>query len=310
MFIGFDTSNYTTSVAAFDSKRMIQHKKLLDVKAGERGLRQSEALFQHTVNIPALFDRLKDDLNYPLGVKAIAVSNRPRSVEGSYMPCFLAGESAASACAALLGVTLYKTSHQTGHILAALYSAGRLDLVNEPFISFHLSGGTTEALLVKPDNNEIIKVTAVAQSLDLKAGQVVDRTGVLLGLKFPCGAELDKMAAESDAEFNIKPSMKGLDCSLSGVENKVKKMLADSLGKNDIAKFAVCSVCAAVDAMTDGILKEYGNLPVVFAGGVSSNSMLRKKLGERYNAYFAERDFSCDNAAGVAVYAKLKFEKG
>ena len=304
MFLGIDTSNYTTSLALFDGKNIIQRKKVLTVKKGERGLRQSDAVFQHTVNMPLLMN----ELDFSSGIDSVGVSTRPRSVEGSYMPCFLVGENAATAVSKTCNVPLYKTSHQVGHILAALYSAERLDLINEKFIAFHLSGGTTEALIVTPDKDDIVKCTLVASSSDLKAGQAVDRTGVLLGLDFPCGKELDALSEKSDREFNIKPSMQGLNCSLSGVENKVKKMLENNESREDIAKFALSFVSASVLEMCKRVIKEYGELPILFSGGVSSNSLLRKTINENLNAYFAESEFSLDNASGTAVYAYLKNE--
>lgn len=303
MFVGFDTSNYTTSVALFDGENIIQRKKLLSVKKGEKGLRQSDAVFQHTVNMPELINSL--DLQN-ISVDAVGVSNKPRNAEGSYMPCFLVGENVATAVSAFLNSPVFKTSHQVGHILSALYSAGRLDLINEQFIAFHLSGGTTEALLVTPDVDEIIKAEIIAQSSDLKAGQAVDRAGVMLGLQFPCGKELDRLTLESSKEFKYKPSFKGLDCSLSGIENKAQKMFNDGEDYADIAKFVISSVVNAVDLMLEKIILEYGNLPVVFSGGVSSNSILQKIIKEKYGAYFAKPEFSCDNATGTAIFAYLK----
>lgn len=304
MFLGIDTSNYTTSLALFDGENIIQRKKVLTVKKGERGLRQSDAVFQHTVNMPLLMN----ELDFSSGIDSVGVSTRPRSVEGSYMPCFLVGENVATAVSKTSNVPLYKTSHQVGHILAALYSVKRLDLINKKFIAFHLSGGTTEALIVTPDNDGIVKCTLVASSSDLKAGQAVDRTGVLLGLDFPCGKELDALSEKSDREFKIKPSMQGLNCSLSGAENKVKKMMADNESREDIAKFVLSFVSASVLEMCKRVIKEYGEFPILFSGGVSSNSLLRKTINDNLDAYFAESEFSLDNASGTAVYAYLKNE--
>ena len=306
MYVGFDTSNYTTSIAVYNEGRIIQRKKLLEVKQGERGLRQSDAVFQHVVNLPKLADSLAEEIDFKGNMKAVAVSTRPRNIEGSYMPCFLVGENAAGGASDLCGMPLHKTSHQVGHILAALYSVNRLDLIEKPFIAFHVSGGTTEALLVTPDNDEIIKAELIAESTDLKAGQAVDRAGVLMGLKFPCGVELDKMAQSSDKEYKIKPSMQGLNCSLSGVENKVKKMLENGEAHNDIAKFVISYICATLDEMASRLLEKYGDLPLVFAGGVMSNSIINKTLREKYGAYFAAPEYSSDNAAGIAIYAYLK----
>ncbi len=304
MYIGFDTSNYTTSVAAFDGEKITQAKRILSVKQGERGLRQSEAVFQHTVNLPSLIGAL--DFNI---VDAVGVSTKPRNAEGSYMPCFLVGAGVAKAVAKTASSPLYETSHQVGHILAALYSAGRLDLINEKFIAFHLSGGTTEALLVSPHTEEIIKAEIIAESLDLKAGQAIDRTGVMLGMRFPCGKELDELSKKSGKVFSVKPSMKGADCSLSGIENKARGMLEAGEAKEDIARFVLEYISETVLAMLDELFKNYGRRHVIFSGGVSSNSLLREKLNNYHDVYFAKPEFSLDNAAGTAIYAYLKDKK-
>ena len=304
MYIGFDTSNYTTSVALFDGKNVVNKKKLLAVKQGERGLRQSEAVFQHTVNMPELISELKFDEK----IDAVGVSTRPRNIDKSYMPCFLVGVNNAVSFSKSLGVDLYKTSHQIGHILSALYSVDRLDLINERFIAFHVSGGTTEALLVEPNENEIIKATVIAQSLDLKAGQAIDRTGVLLGLTFPCGKKLDEMSLKCEKEFRHRLSFKNLDCSLSGVENKVKNMVGNT-NENEIAKFVITYIADTIDKMTENIIDKYGNLPLVFAGGVMSNTIINERISKKYNAYFAKPELSCDNAVGIAIYAYLKDKK-
>lgn len=303
MYLGFDTSNYTTSVALFDGSEITQVKKLLNVNAGERGLRQSDAVFQHTVNIPELLLQLSDE-KYSLN--AVGVSTRPRNVDGSYMPCFLVGKANALSVSRFSGVPLFETSHQLGHILAALYSCGKLDLINERFFAFHISGGTTEALLIEPDDDEIIKASTIACSTDLKAGQAIDRAGVMMGLEFPCGKELDRLSLLSDADYKIKPSMNNLNCSLSGVENKAKRMFENGECRENISKFVLSCISSAIMEMTKRILKEYGNLPLVFAGGVMSNTLIKNNIKLKYNAYFAAPEFSCDNAAGTAIYAYLK----
>lgn len=301
MYIGFDTSNYTTSIATFDGVNVKQSKKLLTVKKGERGLRQSDAVFQHTCNIPALINDLAID-----NIEAVGVSTRPRNVEGSYMPCFLVGQSVATSVAKVGNVSLYETSHQVGHILASLYSVDRLDLINDKFIAFHLSGGTTEALLVSPDENDIISAEVVSASTDLKAGQAIDRTGVMLGMTFPCGKELDALSKKSDRVFKIKPTMLGMNPSISGVENKANAMIDKGENAEDVAKYVLTYVAETVSSMLKAVIDKYGDMPIVFSGGVSSNSLLREIIRERYNAYFADTEFSLDNAAGVAIYAYLK----
>lgn len=304
MYLGFDTSNYTTSVALFDGENMYQARQLLNVKNGERGLRQSDAVFQHTVNMPVLLNDIKCDMK---NIRAVAVSTRPRNVEGSYMPCFLVGKNNAVCASSVAGAALYETSHQVGHILAALYSIDRLDFIHEHFIAFHVSGGTTEALLIEPHKEEIIRATVIAQSTDLKAGQAIDRAGVMMGYTFPCGKILDELSLKSDKEFKIKPSMIGLDCSLSGVENKAKAMLDKGDNHEDIAKFVLSYISSTIDKMTEKLLDEYGNLPIVYAGGVMSNTLIKSNITSKYNnAYFAKPAYSCDNACGIAIYAYLK----
>lgn len=301
MFVGFDTSNYTTSVSTYDTKEVKQAKRILSVKPGEKGIRQSEAVFQHNANIPELVNSL--DFH---NLEAVGVSIKPRNVPGSYMPCFLVGECIASAVAKTNSIPLYKTSHQIGHILSALYSCNRLDLISKEFIAFHLSGGTTEALLVSPDENDIIKADLIAQSSDLKAGQAIDRTGVMLGMSFPCGKELDDLSKTSDKNYIHKLSFKDFDCSLSGVENKVKRMISDGAAKEDTAKFVLTYIAQTIDAMTQKIINKYGEIPIIFSGGVSSNSILRNTIINKYNAFFAQPEYSLDNAAGTAIYAYLK----
>ena len=183
VYLGIDTSNYTTSTAVLHEtdKSVVQQKKLLPVKQGELGLRQSDAVFHHTQQIPDLLDALWKDDYVP---KAVGVSVKPRDAEGSYMPCFSVGAGIARAVAKTHGIPLYSFSHQSGHIGAALYGADRLDLLSQPLLAFHVSGGTTEAVLVRPDKERIFTAEIVSCSLDLKGGQAVDRVGVMFGVYF------------------------------------------------------------------------------------------------------------------------------
>ncbi len=298
--LGIDTSNYTTSVAVFDSESgtVVQQKKLLPVKEGEKGLRQSDAVFHHTAQLYPLMEALGENLS---SIDAIGVSTRPRDAEGSYMPCFTVGINVARCVGAALSKPVYSFSHQCGHIAAALYSANRLDLLNEEFIAFHVSGGTTEMLHVLPDSENIMKVELVGKTLDLNAGQAVDRTGVMLGMKFPCGKELDALARQSEKTFNPKVSVSDGDCCLSGVENQVKKMIADGEEKRDICRYCIDFTAKTLEKMTEHALSVCGDLPIIYAGGVMSNSIIRERFEKRFGALFAAPEFSCDNAAGVAI---------
>ncbi|MBR5273149.1 MAG: peptidase M22 [Clostridia bacterium] len=310
LYLGIDTSNYTTSVAVYDSAsgEVVQSKRLLPVKSGELGLRQSDALFHHTVALPELVEQtlVKTECKK---IDAVAVSDKPRNVNGSYMPCFLAGVSVAKGIAAALGVSCHFFSHQEGHIAAAMYSANKMDLLNQRFVAFHLSGGTTEALLVERDAGEhIFNAEIIAKSLDLKAGQSVDRIGVMLGLDFPAGAALDRLAQQSDKEYKLKPFMRGCDCSFSGLENKAKDLFNKDEKKEDIAKYCFDYIKYALDGMTKAIIEKYGELPLLFSGGVMSNSIINKFITDKYNAYFAKPIFSSDNAAGIAILAAIRNE--
>ena len=309
MFLGIDTSNYTTSSALYDFEKgeIIQQKKLLPVKEGELGLRQSDAVFAHVKQLGGIVKELFNGKKYE--IDAVGVSTRPRDIDGSYMPCFLVGDMVSETLSSVMNVPKYEFSHQQGHIAAALFSAGRLDLMNEKFIAFHLSGGTTEALLVTPDENRIIKCEKVAGSADLKAGQAVDRVGVMLGLPFPAGKYLEELALQSTAKFKIKPTMKGKECCLSGIENKCRKMLDSGEKSEDIALFCLKSVEAALCGMTEALIEEYGKLPLIYAGGVMSNKIIRKTIEDKYNGIFALPEFSSDNAAGIAVLTSIASKK-
>ena len=307
-FLGIDTSNYTTSAAVFvsEEKTVYQCRKLLPVKEGELGLRQSDVVFHHTKQLPDMIEQLfaGNSLKEP-GV--VTASSRPRNTEGSYMPCFLCGEGFARSYAAVTGAKMYTTSHQVGHILAALYSADRLSLVNERFIAFHVSGGTTDCLLCEPDKENIIKITEIGTSLDLKAGQAVDRTGLMLGLRFPCGSELEKLAVKADKSYKVKPVLKDGSCCLSGLENKCGAMLKNGESPENTARYCLDFIAETIIAMTAHATGRFGMLPLVFAGGVMSDIIIRDRIVSRFpQASFAEPAFSCDNAAGVAIYGYLK----
>ena len=304
--LGIDTSNYTTSISVYndETNTVYQSKKLLPVKEGALGLRQSDAVFHHTVQLPMMFEKLFCSKTFYLS--SIGVSVSPRDEEGSYMPCFLAGVSVAKALSLTHNIPLNTFSHQAGHIAAALYSSDSMDLIDKEFIAFHLSGGTTEALLVKPDKEKIFNIQLVAKTLDLKAGQAVDRVGLMLGLNFPCGKELDTLSRLSQKEYKIKPTMKGSDCCLSGIENHCKKMIENGEKSEDVAKYCITYISRSLEEMTKSLLEKYGNLPLVYAGGVMSNSIISQYFSENYSGRFAKTEFSSDNAAGISILTALK----
>ena len=308
LFLGIDTSNYTTSVALYNSAtgELVQKKKLLPVREGQLGLRQSDAVFHHTAQLHTLFTELTENIN-PREIAAIGASTRPRPVEGSYMPCFTVGENTAKILSAALRVPLFVFSHQEGHIAAALYSAKRDNLFDKEFLAFHVSGGTTEAVIAKSDGYGF-SVDMAAKTLDLNAGQAVDRVGLMLGLRFPCGPELERLAEQNTEPVKVNPTMKGCDCCLSGVENRCQKLLNDGKSREYVAAFCIESIRASLEAMTDAVFEKYGSMPVVYAGGVMSNKIIKNSFEEKYNAVFAEPVFSSDNAAGIAYLCYRAFE--
>lgn len=306
--LGFDTSNYTTSVAYFDGKQGLNVGRLLDVPEGTLGLRQSDALFQHVRRLPDLVAQLRADCDLT-GLQAVGASTQPRAVEGSYMPCFLAGTSQARSLADVLGVPFLPCSHQQGHLAAAAWSAGRLDLLDKPFLAWHLSGGTTELLHVTPDGCNV-QAKAIGGTQDISAGQLIDRAGVLLGLAFPAGKALDALYADGEAVKSFAVKLNDLTFSLSGMENKVKDLVQRSEAPATVARFVLDTVADVVVRATKKAQEIYPGLPVLCSGGVASNRRLRAAMQEACGAFFAEPRYSTDNAMGVAILTHRALERG
>ncbi len=298
IYFGIDTSNYTTSAAAVTTAgEVFCAKRLLSVPQGERGMRQSDALFCHTRDLSSLIEEVLSQVkakHSSYQTLAIGVSDAPRRVEGSYMPCFLAGVNAARSAARLLDVPFYTFSHQEGHIEAARQGAEK-KFQEKEFYAFHLSGGTTEFLSVREEGGRY-EAELIAEALDLTCGQLIDRCGVKLGLSFPAGRELEEIAAKSEKTFRVKIPKKEKGINLSGFENKFDGMLARGEKKEDLAKFVF-------DVVKEGILAllsfgEEGKT-VLFSGGVTSSYLLKNALA-RENFVFAPPAFTADNAIGIA----------
>ena len=296
--IGIDTSNYTTSIAWFDGETGENCSRLLPVKEGELGLRQSDAVFAHIKSLPELSGRLFS--NVPAGkITAVGVSTRPRAVEGSYMPCFMVGYSHAKLLADMLKVPLIEVSHQQGHVAASLWSAGYMDLMDEPHLAWHLSGGTTELLLVEPEGKNV-RCTKIGGTTDISAGQLIDRTGQLLQLPFPSGKHLDALSREAEMKDTFRVKCADMQFSLSGVQNKVQQFHATHGIPAETAAYALRCVAKAVYLASEQAIEKYPGLRIVFSGGVASNSMLREVL-KPLNPIFSPPQFATDNAMGVAV---------
>ena len=303
--VAFDTSNYTTSIAWFDGTAGENCSQLLPVREGELGLRQSDAVFHHTKSLPELSDRLFSHISAD-EITAVGVSTRPRAVEGSYMPCFMVGYSHAKLISDMLGVPLIEVSHQQGHVAASLWSADHLELMDEPHLAWHLSGGTTELLLVEPEGRNV-RCTKIGGTTDISAGQLIDRAGQILTLPFPSGKHIDVLSQEASMKEVFKVKCPGLEFSLSGVQNKVQQFHEKYADPAETAAYALRCVAAAVCKATENAQKAYPGMRVVFSGGVASNSMLRSMTAQ-FDPIFSQPQYSTDNAMGVAVLAQRALE--
>lgn len=308
-YLGIDTSCYTTSLSIIDEESNVIFDKriILEVPNGKKGLRQSEMVFQHMNNIPKLFEQITKsevDLNK---IVSLAISDKPRNIEGSYMPAFLAGINFGQVIAYSLSADTHFLSHQENHIYAA--SLGTSYDYRKRHISIHMSGGTTEILLSEFIDDEL-SLTIIGGTKDLSFGQLVDRIGVYRGLKFPCGAEMDKLSSytskkapkvKSDGYFNI-----------SGMENYFKNMSDLKDGEIYALMFSTIS-----NILYDSIIflcEKYDVDEVMLVGGVSSNSIIKSRLPDRLikkeiSTYIADAIYCSDNAIGSAYYSLIKSNK-
>lgn len=296
--LALDTSNYTTSAALFCGGKILQSRIQLPVEKGKRGLRQSDAVFLHTKQLPLTVGALPQARSFC----AVACSDRPRDAENSYMPCFTVGSSFARSFARLENIPLYRFSHQSGHIAAALYSAGRLDMFAEEFLAFHFSGGTLECVLVRPDPERVIRVELLGGTSDLSAGQIIDRVGVMMGLNFPSGPQMEQLALTCGLDFPVKPCVKGNHVCMSGLENKCRQMYSGGATAEETSKFCLQNVGASLAAFVKAMSGSHPGMKKVFCGGVASNSIVKGFLADE-DSVFAQPSLCTDNALGIAVLA-------
>ncbi|RKD25582.1 O-sialoglycoprotein endopeptidase [Ammoniphilus oxalaticus] len=315
VILGVDTSNYRTSLCLLDldGEVVAEQKRLLTVKQGERGLQQSEAVFQHTQRLPGLAEQMEWD-GYKL--TAVAVSVKPRPVADSYMPVFKVGESWARGIAAFARVPLIETSHQEMHIAAGEYSVSERP-ENDVFLAFHLSGGTSE-LLACERTEEGYRIEKLGGTLDLHAGQLVDRVGVALGLPFPAGPYLEQLANKPhNDEFQVPTTMKGYDFHLSGAETQLLRHIEQQrFSKAAIARATERCVARSLEKTIRYAVEQGHPKEVLIVGGVAANRYIKDRLQERLEhravgcrLYFAEPEYSGDNAFGVAYIGLNRWRK-
>ena len=306
--LGLDTSCYTTSAAlcttgsgAGDSL-FLQKRRLLTVRPGARGLMQSEGVFQHVSRLPALVEELLAECPAGCRVEAVCASVRPRPAPDSYMPVFRVGEGFGRALAAALRAPFYPATHQEGHLRAARVGTGLAP--DAPCLALHLSGGTTEVL-----RQDAQGITRLGGTRDLHAGQLVDRVGVALGLGFPAGPALERLATDGQAAARYPASLRGLDCHLSGAETRaLADIRAGVMAPEDIAAEVFDCLARTVARLVLGGCGQSGLCDALLGGGVASSSLLREQVKARVAArnrrirlHFARPELSGDNAVGVAL---------
>ena len=281
---------------------------MLSVPFGDRGLRQSDGVFQHLKQLsPLLAGFFSQTERGSIG--AIAVSATPTAQEDSYMPVFLVGLKQAETLAAALSVPLIRVDHQSGHIRAALVGNEAL-LSSERFFAVHISGGTTDVLLVEPRPGAPYRITKIGTSTDLHAGQFVDRVGVALGLPFPAGRYMEELAGAAEMRsVKLASAVKGTDCSFSGAESAAARLTAD-VPKEEIAFGVYDCLARTLAKMFDAAEKRFGSLPFLVCGGVASSALLRTLLRKRFSGelYFGKPELSGDNAVGVALLGADRME--
>ncbi|MCL2811025.1 MAG: O-sialoglycoprotein endopeptidase [Clostridia bacterium] len=306
--LGFDTSCYTTSVAAvgLGGTILASCRKPLDVPANSRGLQQSQAGFFHVRALPALMLELRDVVPN-LEIQAVCASARPRDVDDSYMPVFCVGESQGRSLAAALDVRFFCTDHQTGHLYAAL--VGTELTMDHDFLALHLSGGTTELLQKQGDT-----VQCLAGTADISAGQLVDRAGVALGLPFPCGPALERLARQGEAHQRLGVSMEAENCHFSGAEAQIMRWITSGeMRPEDIAAEVYALLARTVARMIEWGVQHTGIADILLAGGVASSVLLREQLQKRNKTpailHFAQPELAGDNAVGVALAGLAQYTK-
>lgn len=308
--LGIDTSCYTTSLAVVNESFELCHdgRIMLDVPSGHRGLRQSDAFFQHIGNMSRLMEQCFENID-TRSIKGIAVSARPRNTAGSYMPVFTAGLHIARAIHSLLKIPIYEVSHQESHIEAGVWSSNHE--MNPDFLAYHISGGTTELLLVQRD--EYMEIKQVGGSSDLNAGQFIDRIGVAMGMKFPCGQEMDKLCREhGKMGIDVPISIDGCYMSFSGPETYVRRLVENkTLDKREMAEISMgvfeC-IAKSIEKTVINAKSKHDIGELLLVGGVASNSAIRdylknsEKMKKRgILAIFSDGRYSADNAVGTAV---------
>jgi N6-L-threonylcarbamoyladenine synthase len=306
VLLGIDTSNYRTSLCLVgeDGQIVAEAKRLLQVKEGKRGLQQSEAVFQHVMNLPELSEQLS---LFDWQVAAVCASGKPRPADRSYMPVFKVGEGLAKSLAVFLQVPCYLTTHQEGHIAAGEHTAKARPEQNR-FLAVHLSGGTSE-ILVCTRHEAGYAIEKIGGTVDLHAGQLIDRVGVALGLPFPAGPALEQLAKQAEGSFRVPSAVDGLAFSLSGPEASLSRTIKQGeVPAPEIARAAEQCIANTLEKALRNALEAGFPKEILIVGGVAANQYIRERLVKRLEhpavngkLYFCDPVYSGDNAYGVAM---------
>lgn len=306
--LGIDTSNYTTSIAVLDEdyNLIADERIILDVPKGARGLRQSDAVFKHIQNIPIMSENIFKHIDRNR-IKCVSVSNKPRPIKDSYMPAFVSGQAFAKTLSCALDCDYMTFSHQEGHI-----RAGCIDTtinVKEGIVVLHLSGGTTEMLLVKQDEGYDIEI--IGGSQDISFGQLIDRVGVHIGLPFPAGKWLDRMAFDYSGprtQFLKKICIKDTEINLSGIETQCIRSLENNIDQQALISELFYRISEALKQLIINIASKSKHTNILLVGGVSASECIKKYLTDGLRntdnqVYFSKPQLSTDNAVGIAALA-------
>ncbi|NLA69717.1 MAG: O-sialoglycoprotein endopeptidase [Clostridiales bacterium] len=313
-YLGIDTSNYKTSIAIVDELGNISFNKseFLEVEHGKRGLRQSEAFFKQSNALPQFVNDAMSRVD-PKEIKAVGVSSRPRRIEGSYMPVFLAGENAAKIISSTLEIPMYEFSHQEGHIEAVLSSSKP---TNEGIIFFHLSGGTTEILKVHRNSNYGFDCEIIGGTKDISIGQLLDRIGVAIGMNFPAGPELDRIASLNPITL-LPRKIKLSDgyFNLSGIETDMMRKILNFDDAHKWIPGLFQTLSELLYEVSKDLATQYNLNSIYLCGGVSASDTIRSNIGElkekddnsnNLKFIFGEPSLSGDNAVGIARLAAIR----
>ncbi len=269
---------------------------------------------QHQINIVPIVDAaIKKAGILKRDIDAVAFTRGP-----GLMGSLLVGVSFAKAFALSLDIPLIEVHHMTAHVLAHFAEDPKPKF---PFLCLTVSGGHTQIILVK----DYLDMDILGETTDDAAGEAFDKTGKILGLDYPSGPIIDKLARLGQPIFEFpEPQIPNLDFSFSGLKTSILYFLQKKVKENpDFIKENLNDICASVQHRIVSILikklkkaaQQTGIKEVAIAGGVSANSALREALeqtgkAEGWKTYIPRFEYCTDNAGMIAVTAYQKYLKG